>query len=110
MLLETSGHNIHEAIDGAAGVEKAREVQPDIVFINLGLPGVDGYQVGALIRSAPACDGAILIALTGYGQSEYRAKAEVVRFNGYIVKPIDIGTLEKLIAVLPVGSTERPCT
>jgi CheY-like chemotaxis protein len=97
-FLAESGHEIYEAVDGPTGVEKALEVQPDIVLIDLGLPGVDGYEVAIRIRSMPACSAAILIAVTGYGQSEYRAKAVSAGFNGYLVKPLDATELEKLIA------------
>jgi PAS domain S-box-containing protein len=101
-LLEMSGHEMYEAADGAAGVAKAAEVHPDVVLIDLGLPGLDGYQVATQIRSTPACSAAVLIALTGYGQSEYRAKAEMAGFNGYLVKPVDPNELEKLIAAGPI--------
>jgi CheY-like chemotaxis protein len=57
-------------------VGKALEVKPDVVLIDLGLPGLDGYEVAARIRSTPACSDIILIALTGYGQLEYRARAD----------------------------------
>jgi CheY-like chemotaxis protein len=97
-FLAESGHEIYEAVDSPTGVEKALEVQPDIVLIDLGLPGVDGYEVAIRIRSMPACSAAILIAVTGYGQSEYRAKAVSAGFNGYLVKPLDATELEKLIA------------
>jgi CheY-like chemotaxis protein len=96
-FLAESGHEIYEAVDGPTGVEKALEVQPDVVLIDLGLPGLDGYEVAARIRSTSACSAAILIALTGYGQSEYRARAESAGFHGYLIKPVDTTELEKLI-------------
>ena len=60
--------------------------------------GMDGYEVANRIRSAPACSAAVLIALTGYGQTEYRVRAESAGFHGYLVKPVDTAELEKLIA------------
>jgi PAS domain S-box-containing protein len=99
-LLEASGHEIYEAGDGPAGVEKALELKPDVVLIDLGLPGLDGYKVAARIRSTPACSAIVLIALTGYGQREYRAKAERSGFHAYLVKPVDSGELEKVIATV----------
>jgi CheY-like chemotaxis protein len=59
---------------------------------------MDGYEVASRIRSAPACSAAVLIAITGYGQSEYRLKAVSAGFHGYLVKPVDTAELEKLIA------------
>jgi CheY-like chemotaxis protein len=97
-FLAESGHEIYEAVDGPTGIEKTLQVQPDIVLIDLGLPGLDGYEVAARIRSMPACSATILIAVTGYGQSEYRAKAVSAGFHGYLVKPLDTTELEKLIA------------
>jgi PAS domain S-box-containing protein len=105
-LLEKSGHEVYEAVDGPAGVEKALEVQPDVVVIDLGLPGLDGYQVAARIRSTSACKATRLIALTGYAQSEYRVRAETAGFHGYLVKPVDTGALRKLIAARPVPPNE----
>jgi CheY-like chemotaxis protein len=90
-LLEASGQEIYEAGDGLAGVEKALEVKPDVVLIDLGLPGLDGYEVAARIRSTPKCSDITLIALTGYGQREYRARAERAGFHAYLVKPVDTG-------------------
>jgi CheY-like chemotaxis protein len=106
-LLEALGHEIYEASDGPAGVGKALEVQPDVIVIDLGLPELDGYEVAARIRSLSACSAAILIALTGYAQSEYRTRAETVGFNGYIVKPVDCGALEKLIAGCLVSANAK---
>jgi PAS domain S-box-containing protein len=96
-LLEASGHQIHEARDGRSGVEMALEVRPDIILVDLGLPELDGYEVAARIRSEPACRDIILIALTGYAQSEYRARAKREGFHGYLIKPIDTVELEKII-------------
>jgi PAS domain S-box-containing protein len=101
-LLEDSGHEVYAVGDGLAGVEKALEVKPAVVLIDLGLPGLDGYEVAARIRSTPACRAAILIALTGYGQSDYRTKAENAGFHGYVVKPVDVATLERVIAAYPI--------
>ena len=96
-ILEASGHEIHEAPDGPSGVAQAFLLRPDIILIDLGLPGLDGYQVAIQIRSNPACRAALLIALTGYGQEEYRRRAEAAGFRGFLLKPVDIGDLEKLI-------------
>jgi PAS domain S-box-containing protein len=97
-LLQQSGHEVYEAVDGPSGVKKALETRPDVILIDLGLPGMDGYEVASRIRSAPGCTAAVLIALTGYGQSEYRAKAEATGFRSYLVKPVDTSELKRLIA------------
>jgi CheY-like chemotaxis protein len=102
LLLEVSGHEVYAVGDGLAGVEKALEVKPAVVLIDLGLPGLDGYEVAARIRSAPACRAAVLIALTGYGQSDYRTRGENAGFHAYVVKPVDMAALERVIAASPV--------
>jgi len=96
-LLEQSGHELYEAVDGPSGVERALEVRPDVVLIDLGLPGMDGYAVANSIRSAPGYS-AVLVAITGYGQSEYRARATDAGFQAYLLKPVDPAELEKIIA------------
>jgi CheY-like chemotaxis protein len=85
-----------------AGVEKALEVKPEFVLIDLGFPGLDGYEVAARIRAASACSATKLIAVTGYSQNEYRARAQTVGFQGFLTKPVDAGTLAKFIAGHPV--------
>jgi signal transduction histidine kinase/ActR/RegA family two-component response regulator len=105
VLLEASGHKVYEAFDGPAGVERALEAKPEVVLIDLGLPGLDGYEVAARIRAAPACRATRLIAVTGYTQNAHRERAQSAGFNGYLVKPVEITELEKLIATDP--GTER---
>src|SRR5207302_3906205 len=74
ILLETSGHEIHEAADGVTGVEMAVQLEPDTILIDIGLPGIDGYEVVRQIRSKLR-DRSRLIALSGYGQARDRQRA-----------------------------------
>ncbi len=99
--LRISGHQTFEAANGPDGVKQALEVSPDIALIDLGLPGLDGYQVAAQIRSAPQCRQTKLIALTGYGQREYRADGARAGFHGYLVKPVDPDELIRIIESNP---------
>jgi PAS domain S-box-containing protein len=99
-LLEASGHELYEAGDGPGGVEKAFAIKPDVALVDLGLPGFDGYETASRIRSAPECTHVVLIALTGYGQDEYRRKGDLAGFHGYLVKPVDVDELEKVIATV----------
>ena len=73
--LEMAGHQIFEAGSGASGVESALANRPDVALIDIGLPGFDGYEVARQIRSASEVRGMTLIALTGYGLPEDRAKS-----------------------------------
>ena len=75
------------------GAEKRRAGAPRCV-----LPGFDGYEVAARIRAAPACSASKLIALTGYAQNEFRARAQIAGFHAYLTKPVDMDALAKFIA------------
>jgi two-component system, sensor histidine kinase len=88
ILLESSGHEIHEAADGVSGVELAVELEPDVVLIDIGLPGIDGYQVARQIR-AKLRDRSRLIALSGYGQQKDRQLAFDAGFDDHLLKPVD---------------------
>jgi signal transduction histidine kinase/DNA-binding response OmpR family regulator len=97
-LLTLRGHEIHEATDGPSGITMAVSVIPDLAFIDLGLPGCDGYEVARALRTSAESQGVALIALTGYGQPDDRRRAVEAGFDAHIVKPIDPGALLAVIA------------
>ncbi len=105
ILLETSGHEIHEAGDGVSGVELAVQLEPDAVLIDIGLPGIDGYAVARQIRSKlpGRCR---LIALSGYGQPQDRARAIDAGFDEHLLKPVDPARLLAVITAA-AGATAR---
>ena len=88
ILLEGSGHEIYEAGDGVSGVELAVQLEPDVVLIDIGLPGIDGYQVAREIR-AKLRDRTRLIALSGYGQPKDKKLAFDSGFDDHLLKPVD---------------------
>ena len=88
VLLESGGHEVHEAADGVSGVELAVQLEPDVVLIDIGLPGIDGYQVARQIR-AKLRDRSRLIALSGYGQQKDRERAFDAGFDDHLLKPVD---------------------
>ena len=96
ILLETFGHEIHEAEDGVSAVELAVRLEPDVVLIDIGLPGIDGYEVAKQIRSKLR-DRSRLIALSGYGQQKDRQQAFEAGFDEHLLKPVDP---ERLLAIL----------
>ena len=100
ILLESSGHEVHDAADGTSGVEIATRLQPDIVLIDIGLPGLDGYEVARRIR-AVLKDGPRLIALSGYGQPEDKRRAFGAGFDDHLVKPADPTRLASILAEPP---------
>jgi CheY-like chemotaxis protein len=94
-LLEALGHEVHEAADGEAGVAAALERQPDLVFVDIGLPRLDGYEVARRLRAANL--GARLVALTGYGRDDEVQRARDAGFDEHLLKP---ATLEQLRAAI----------
>jgi CheY-like chemotaxis protein/anti-sigma regulatory factor (Ser/Thr protein kinase) len=86
-LLELSGHEVAEADDGPTAVAQALALAPDAVIVDVGLPGLDGYEVAARIRAG---GGRMrLVALTGYGRDENRRRAAAAGFDAHLVKPVD---------------------
>jgi len=97
MLLATQGYEVALAYTGTEGVEAARRARPDVVICDIGLPGMDGYAVARAIRLNPGTAKARLIAVTGYGQDDDRARALANGFDTHLVKPADP---EKLLGLL----------
>jgi PAS domain S-box-containing protein len=97
ILLETSGHEVHDAADGVSGVELAVRLEPDTVLIDIGLPGIDGYEVARQIRSKLG-NRFRLIALSGYGQQKDRERAFAAGFDDHLLKPVDPARLVSVLA------------
>jgi PAS domain S-box-containing protein len=99
LLLESLGHRVIEAGDGQRGLALALNHQPEVVLIDLGLPGLDGYEVARALRSSATGKTAALIAVTGYGQAEDRRRSKEAGFDAHLVKPVSQSLLSSLIAV-----------
>jgi PAS domain S-box-containing protein len=97
MLLELLGHRVRIAHDGVAGLEVARRDLPDVMLVDIGLPGMDGFEFAGLVRSDPLLRDVPLIALTGYGREEDREKTSAAGFDHHIVKPASPEALGGLI-------------
>ena len=99
MLMSVWKHEVSFAEDGADGVVRALAEQPDIALIDIGLPGLDGYQVASAIRDSGSAwaKQVKLVALTGYGQSSDRDRALAAGFDMHLLKPVDPGQLELLL-------------
>ena len=102
MLLQINGHDTRTAFDGVEAVECAGEFRPQVILLDIGLPGMDGYEVARRLRSdpAPAQSGVILIAITGYGRDSDIALAREAGFDAHLVKPLDFEELERLVTSL----------
>jgi CheY-like chemotaxis protein len=107
-MLEGDGHEVHVAGDGPSGLETARAVRPDVALIDIGLPGLDGYEVGRRIRQEEYGKFIRLVAVTGYGQAGDRARSRDAGFDVHLVKPVAPEQLRgALVGVLPGGSLRR---
>ena len=95
--LKRAGHEVHEARDGFAAVELGRKVRPDCVFLDLGLPGLDGLGVARQLRADPQLGRTRIIAMTGSGREDDREAAREAGFDQYLLKPIDLEFLRSLL-------------
>jgi len=97
MLLELMGHRVDTAEDGRRGVEVALAVRPEVALVDIGLPGLNGYEVARQLRAALG-KGVLLVALTGHSQPEDRRKAAEAGFDAHLTKPVEPGELQTLLA------------
>jgi CheY-like chemotaxis protein len=102
-LLRLKGHDVQIAHEGEAALAAARVYRPEVVLLDIGMPGLDGYEVARRLRKEDGCDQVLLIALTGYGQDDDRRRSREARFDDHLVKPIDLATLEALLRRGPEG-------
>jgi CheY-like chemotaxis protein len=96
-LLEHAGHEVHEAGDGPRGLQAILELRPDIALVDLGLPGLDGYEVARKVRADEAGRAVRLVALTGYGLPDDLRRSEDAGFDAHLVKPVDPARLAAVI-------------
>jgi PAS domain S-box-containing protein len=97
MLLQFGGHETYKAHDGFAAIEAARRLRPNAVLLDIGLPGLNGYEVCSRIRQEPWGKRVTLVALTGWGQDEDRHRSREAGFDAHMVKPVDFDALLKLL-------------
>jgi PAS domain S-box-containing protein len=97
ILLEMAGHDVRAANDGNTAYEMAMDFRPDIVLLDIGLPGMNGYELAGRLRRSPELAGSTLIALTGYGQAEDRQRVTNAGLDGHLVKPVEPAELLALI-------------
>ena len=96
-LLKAAGHEVWTAYDGRTAIQKAEELRPDVVLLDIGMPEVSGYDVARAIRREEWGRNMRLIALTGWGQPEHRRRSIEVGFDDHLVKPVELDTLENLL-------------
>jgi two-component system CheB/CheR fusion protein len=98
VALSLNGHEVRIAHEGTRGLELAAEFDPDIVICDIGLPGMDGYQVARAFRSRQALQEMFLVALSGYAQPEDLQRARDAGFNRHLAKPTSLESLERLLS------------
>ena len=96
-LLRIWGHEVRLAHDGPDAVAAAKEFRPEVVLLDIGLPGMDGFAVAQQLKKDGTAGG-MLVALTGYGERQDRQKTQDVGFHHHLVKPVDPDALQKLIS------------
>lgn len=102
MLLQFNGHEIRTAEDGPAALAIAADFRPDVVLLDIGLPGMSGYEVARHLRGSRATSKALLIAVTGYGQPDDVDRATAAGFDHHVVKPV---SLERILELISRGAT-----
>jgi two-component system CheB/CheR fusion protein len=100
MILELLGHHVRVVHDGAVALDAARANVPDIMLVDIGLPGMNGYEVARAVRADPHLKQVVLVALTGYGRPDDKAAAMAAGFDYHLVKPVDLDALGELVARL----------
>lgn len=100
MLLESTGINVRVANSGPAALAALPDYQPNVILMDIGMPGMNGYEVARRIREQPRYDNITMVALTGWGQEEDRRQSEDAGFDHHLTKPVDFKLLKELIASL----------
>ena len=101
LLLELSGHEAHTARDGTEGIKEAERLVPDLLLLDIGLPGLNGYEVCRRIRAQSWGKEMVIAALTGWGQEEDRQRSREAGFSAHLVKPVEVPAIMRLLASLP---------
>ncbi len=100
VLLRLQGHEVQVAYDGLTALELLQTYRPELVFLDLGMPGLDGYEVARRLRQLPGLEQVRLAALTGWGQQADRRRTSAAGFTYHLVKPLEPKTLEELLSNL----------
>ena len=97
-LLQTFGHVTETVHDGQAALHPARDFHPDVALLDIGMPGMNGYEVAKALRQLPSLANMTLVALTGWGGEQDRALSREAGFDWHLIKPVDMQVIESLLA------------
>ncbi|WP_437961819.1 GAF domain-containing protein [Sorangium sp. So ce119] len=107
LLLRMSGHRTRAVHTGPEALAAARELGADVVFLDIGLPGMSGYEVARRLRAEPGFAGLVLVALTGWGTEDDRRQAREAGFDHHLTKPVDAAELRRLVASVAQAAAAR---
>ena len=97
LRVELAGHEVRLARDGLAGLEAARSLKPEIAFLDIGMPGMNGYELAAAMRASDECAGTLLVALSGWGSRRDVERGRTAGFDEHFTKPAQVGQVEELL-------------
>ena len=106
MLLKVKGYQTYTRYSGQQGIDAAGSLQPDVVLLDIGMPGLNGYDTCRLIREQPWGRAISIIALTGYGQEKDKQLSREAGFDAHLVKPVDLPILQQLLTSLPTTRSD----
>ncbi|HEX7446078.1 MAG TPA: ATP-binding protein [Pirellulales bacterium] len=108
VMLQFGRHEVEIAHDGPAALDKVSAFQPDLVLLDIGLPGMNGYEVAQQMRAKPDLEQTLLVAMTGYGQEEDRRRSLAAGFDRHLVKPVALATLQEVLSeARPAGMSVK---
>ena len=96
-MLQAQGHHVQVVFDGLTAFEAATARRPDIGFFDIGMPGLNGYELAQRLRMQPRMQGVTLVAITGWGQESDRLRARQAGFDHHLVKPVDLDQVLHLL-------------
>jgi CheY-like chemotaxis protein len=100
MVLRVTGNEVRVAHDGQTALQVGKEFRPELVLLDIGLPGMDGYEVARRMREMPETKDSLLVAQTGWGQEEDRRRSKDAGFHHHLVKPLEPGAVQALLETL----------
>jgi CheY-like chemotaxis protein len=105
MLLKESGHDVRAIYDGLTALDTALNYRPNVILLDIGLPGLDGFEVAKQLRQQPVLSSVVLVAMTGYGQDSDRRRSLDAGFNHHLVKPADFRKVQRILATVSEKAT-----
>jgi CheY-like chemotaxis protein len=104
MFLKVMGADVRTAYDGPAGLDFLPAFEPTAILLDIGMPGMNGYEVARHVRQHPLGTGILLVAMTGWGEDEDRCRTMEAGFDHHLVKPVDPLSLQELLASSPTAA------